>query len=67
VPFLSQPTHFVTRVDLDIFVGIAWFSQNKHYFVAYDKLFLEKITKDSIFPIQVPYGETYSFIAMKKT
>jgi hypothetical protein len=29
-------------VDLDIFDGIALFHQNKHCFVAYDKLFLEK-------------------------
>jgi hypothetical protein len=42
VPFLSQPTRFITRVVPDIFDGIAWFLRNKHYFVAYDKLFLEK-------------------------
>jgi hypothetical protein len=42
VPFLSQPTHFITRVDPDIFDRIAWFYRNKHYFIAYDKLFLEK-------------------------
>jgi hypothetical protein len=24
LPFLSQPTHLVTRVDLDIFDRIAW-------------------------------------------
>jgi hypothetical protein len=29
-------------VDPDIFDGIALFHQNKRYFVAYDKLFLEK-------------------------
>jgi hypothetical protein len=29
-------------VDLDIFDRIALFHQNKRYFVAYDKLFLEK-------------------------
>jgi hypothetical protein len=42
VPFLSTSTHFITRVDLDIFDRIALFHQNKRYFVAYDKLFLEK-------------------------
>jgi hypothetical protein len=42
VPFLSQPTRFVTRVNLDIFDGIPWFCPNKCCFVAYDKLFLEK-------------------------
>jgi hypothetical protein len=34
--------HLITRVDPDIFDGIALFYQNKCYFVAYDKLFLEK-------------------------
>jgi hypothetical protein len=29
-------------VDPDIFDGIAGFHQNKHFFVAYDKLILEK-------------------------
>jgi hypothetical protein len=29
-------------VDPDIFDGIALFHQNKRYFVAYNKLFLEK-------------------------
>jgi hypothetical protein len=42
VPFLSQPTRFITWVHTDIFDGIAWFHRNKHCFVAYDKLFLEK-------------------------
>jgi hypothetical protein len=42
VSFLSQPTRFITRVDLDIFDGIEWFHRNKHCFIAYDKLFLEK-------------------------
>jgi hypothetical protein len=39
---MSQLTHFATRVDLEVFDGIAWFHRNKHCFVAYDKLFLEK-------------------------
>jgi hypothetical protein len=30
------------RVNPDIFDGITWFHQNKHCFIAYDKLFLEK-------------------------
>jgi hypothetical protein len=33
---------FVTRVDPDIFDGIAWFRRNKRCFVADDKLFLQK-------------------------
>jgi hypothetical protein len=42
VPFLSQPTHFITWVELDIFDGITLFHRNKRCFVAYDELFLEK-------------------------
>jgi hypothetical protein len=42
VPFLSQPIHFVTWVEPDIFDLIILFRQNKRCFVAYDKLFLEK-------------------------
>jgi hypothetical protein len=42
VSFLSQPTHFITHVEPNIFDGIALFHQNKRCFVAYDKLFLEK-------------------------
>jgi hypothetical protein len=38
-------------VELDIFDGIALFHQNKHYFVAYDKLFLEKISNNPLLPI----------------
>jgi hypothetical protein len=41
MPFLSQPTRFITRVNPDIFDEIAWFHQNKLWFIAYDKLFLE--------------------------
>jgi hypothetical protein len=51
VSFLSQPTHFITRVEPDIFDGIALFYRNKHCFVAYDKLFLEKIYNNLLFPI----------------
>jgi hypothetical protein len=60
VPFQSQPTHFVTWVDREIFDGIALFHQNKHCFVAYDKLFLEKSLT------AIPYSEAYSFVSMKK-
>jgi hypothetical protein len=42
VSFLSQPTRFITRVGPDIFNGIARFHRNKHCFIAYNKLFLEK-------------------------
>jgi hypothetical protein len=42
MPFLSKSTHFITRVDLDIFDGIALIHQNKRYFVVCDKLFFEK-------------------------
>jgi hypothetical protein len=41
VPFLSQPTHFVTRVNPDILDGITWLHRKQHCFVAYDMLFLE--------------------------
>jgi hypothetical protein len=42
VSFLLQPTCFLTRADLHLFDGIAWFHWNKHYFMANDKLYLEK-------------------------
>jgi hypothetical protein len=38
-------------VEPDIFDGIALFHRNKHYFIAYDKLFLEKISKNPLLPI----------------
>jgi hypothetical protein len=38
-------------VEPDIFDGIALFHQNKRCFVAYDKLFLEKISKNPLLPI----------------
>jgi hypothetical protein len=41
------------------------FSKINTTFVAYDKLFLEKISRDSLFPIHVPYGEAYIFVAIK--
>ena len=43
VPLLPYPAHFGTRVDPDIFDGIARLHQNKRYFVDYDKGFLEKL------------------------
>jgi hypothetical protein len=42
VSFLSQPIHFITRVEPDIFDGVAIFHRHKLCFFAYDKLFLEK-------------------------
>jgi hypothetical protein len=66
VSFLSQPTHFIRRVEPDIFDGITLFHRNKHSFVAYDKLFLETSQREPILPIQVPLGEDYSSIVMKK-
>ena len=39
---LPYPAHFGTRVDPDIFDGIARFHRNKRNFVDYDKEFLEK-------------------------
>jgi hypothetical protein len=38
-------------VEPDIFDGIALFHQNKRCFVAYDKLFLEKISNNLVLPI----------------
>jgi hypothetical protein len=64
--FLWQPTHFVTWVDPDIFDGITWVHRNKRCFVAYDKLFLQKISEDPLLPIEVPYGESYSSAVVKK-
>jgi len=53
VPLLPYPAHFGTRVDLDIFDGIARFHRNKGYFVDYDKGFFRKITRGPLLPIQV--------------
>jgi hypothetical protein len=38
-------------VEPDIFDGIALFHRNKRRFVAYDKLFLEKISNNPLLPI----------------
>jgi hypothetical protein len=43
------------------------FTENKHCFVAYDVLFLEKVFRYPLLPIQVPQGEAYGCVAMKKT
>jgi hypothetical protein len=40
--WLCDVINIVTQVDPVIFDGIAWFHQNKHFYVAKDKLFLEK-------------------------
>jgi hypothetical protein len=66
VSFLSYPARFETQVDLDIFDKILRFYQNKCYFVAYDKWFLEKISRGPLLPIQVLYGEVSNSVAMKK-
>jgi len=42
---LPYPARFGTRVDPDIFNGIARFHRNKRYFVDYDKEFFRKITR----------------------
>ena len=65
VPLLPYPAHFGTRVDPDLFDGIARFYRNKHFFVAYDKWFLEK-SLGTLFLIQVLQGEAYNSVAMKK-
>ena len=63
---LPYPAHFGTRVDLDIFDGIARFHRNKRCFVDYDKGFFRKITRGPLLPIQVLQGEAYNSVAMKK-
>jgi len=66
VPLLPYLAHFGTRVDPDIFDGIARFHRNKHYIVDYDKGFFRKITRGPLLPIQVLQGEAYNSAAMKK-
>jgi hypothetical protein len=41
----------MTWVEPNIFDGIALFHQNKCCFVAYDKLFLEKISNNPLLPV----------------
>ena len=66
MPLLPYPARFRTRVDLDIFDGIARFHQNKRYFVDYDKEFFRKITRGPLLRIQVLYGEAYNSAVVKK-
>jgi hypothetical protein len=54
LPFLSQPTRVLTRGDPYIFDGIAWFHQNKHCFVDYDKLFLEQSIGTHFYQFKFP-------------
>jgi len=42
MPLLPYAARLGTRVDTDIFDGIARFHRNKCFFVAYDKWFLDK-------------------------
>ena len=66
MPPLLDPAHFGTRVDPDIFDGIARFHQNKRYFVDYDKGFFRKISRGPLLLIQVLQGEAYNSAAVKK-
>ena len=66
VPLLPYPARFGTRVDPDIFDGIARFHRNKRCFVDYDKGFFVKIFWRPLLPIQVLQGEAYNSAAMKK-
>ena len=63
LPYLAR---FGTRVDTDIFNGIARFHRNKCYFVDYDNGFFRKITRGPLLPIQVLKGEACNFAAMRK-
>jgi hypothetical protein len=54
VPFLSQPTHFVTRVDPNIFDKIVWFHGNKCCFIGYNKLFLEQSSGTHFYQFRFP-------------
>ena len=63
---LPYPAHIGTRVDPDIFDGIARFHQNKRCFVDYDKGFFRKISRVPLLPIQDLQGEACNSAAMKK-
>jgi hypothetical protein len=49
-----------------MFDEITLFHRNKHCFVAYDKLFFKKISRDPILPNWFPSGGAYISIVMKK-
>ena len=53
VPLLPYLARIGTRVDPDIFDGIARLHQNKRYFVDYDKGFFRKISRGRLLPILV--------------
>jgi hypothetical protein len=53
-------------VGPDIFDGIPLFHRNKRCFVAYDKLFFRKISRDPLLPIWFPSGEADVSKVMKK-